>query len=323
MTLIDLYGEDSFYHNIDGKKIKRYSKILPQGELYLQDDELRLINDGQEKTIARHVGVWKLIGEGHIIYNFSISEEEDFNFIIIDLGGNIIKSGIVCNEGLLIYREENNIYSEEINGKRKCIIPNINPECYFHYTHSDNEIHLMENFAETDFNYDKVYSSSGKFMPEKTRKLFLLYLFVSIIRMLSNDDKLSFFCKNSLTEEQRKKYHELHYITEKSCKIGFEEIDYLINCLLELDCLNKQACSGYLLLRKILYPLFDTADVSKSIAIISFLSRSGEFGRPNRKFITKSFSMKLSKLKKETNKEEFAACINDIEILREKLSKSN
>ena len=206
MTLIDLYGEDSFYHNIDGKKIKRYSKILPQGELYLQDDELRLINDGQEKTIARHVGVWKLIGEGHIIYNFSISEEEDFNFIIIDLGGNIIKSGIVCNEGLLIYREENNIYSEEINGKRKCIIPNINPECYFHYTHSDNEIHLRENFAETDFNYDKVYSSSGKFMPEKTRKLFLLYLFVSIIRMLSNDDKLSFFCKNSLTEEQRKKY---------------------------------------------------------------------------------------------------------------------
>ena len=49
------------------------------------------------------------------------------------------------------------------------------------------------------------------------------------------------------------------------------------------------------------------------------MSRSGEFGRANGKFITQSFSMKLSKLKKEMTEEDFAVCVNDVEILREKL----
>lgn len=315
MTLIDLYGEDAFYTTIDGIKIQKFHEELPEGEIYLQDEKLLFIKDGNEKVLSSHVGLWKIINGTNIILSWGLFDKIDNNYMIIDLDGNRIQSGHISDEGNFIYQENDCIYSENLSGERKCIISNLNINSFFHCFFHDNTIHIVEYCDGTDFSCDTIYTTSGELLEKETRDFNLSWTLSDIILMLTDSHKRC----DIRDKKAEQKYHELFSITKHSNKIGFEELDRVIETLKELDCLDEKSCKGYPLLKKILYPIFKNEDISKSIRIINFFSRSGEYGRANGKLITKSFSIKLSKLKKEMTEEDFAVCVNNVEILCEKL----
>ncbi len=317
MTIIDLYGEEAFYTTIDGIKIKKFHKTLPDGEIYLKDDDtLLFIKDGKEKILSYRVGVWKVINNSNIIFSWGLFDIIENNFMIIDFEGNHIKSGHISDEGNFIYQENDCIYSENLSGERKCIISNLNINSYFHCFFHDNTIHIVEYCDGTDFSCVTIYTTSGELLKKETIDFNLSWTLSDIILMLTDSHKRC----DIRDKEAEQKYHELFSITKHSNKIGFEELDRVIEALKELNCLDEKSCTGYPLLKKILYPIFNNEDISKSIRIINFLSRSGELGRSNGRFITKSFSIKLSKLKKEMTEEDFAVCVNNVEILCEKLN---
>ncbi len=315
MTIIDLYGEDSFYTTIDGIKIQKLHEELPEGEICLQDEKLLFIKDGKEKVLSSHVGAWKVINETNIILSWGLFDKIDNNYMIIDFDGNRIQSGVISDESNFIYQENDCIYSENLSGERKCIIK-LDTSTFFDFLYINNTIHIVKYFHGTDFSHDTIYTTNGELLEKETIDFNLKWTLSDIILMLTDSHKRC----NIREIESEQKYHELFSITKHSNKIGFEELDHVIEALKKLDCLDEKSCTGYPLLKKILYPIFKNKDISKPIRIINFLSRSGEFGRTNGKFITKSFSMKLSKLKKKMNEEEFVACVNGIEMLRKKLS---
>ena len=286
-----------------------------EGEICLQDDKLLFIKDGKEKEISSHVGVWKIINDTNIILNWEFYDKTDNNYMIIDFDGNRIQSGHISDEGNFIYQENDCIYSENLSGERKCIIK-LDTSAFFDFLYINNTIHIVKYFHGTDFSYDTIYTINGEFLEKETIDFNLSWTLSDIILMLTDSHKRC----NIHDKEAEQKYHELFSITKHSNKIGFEELDHVIETLEKLDCLDEKSCTGYSLLKKTLYPIFKNDDISKPIIIINYLSRSGEFGRANGKFITKSFSIKLSKLKKEMTEEDFAVCVNNVEILCEKLN---
>lgn len=153
MTLIELFGKDKFYRNIDGLSIKIKHAEISKGEFYEQDGQLFFIHDnGEEECLCHEVGAWMIYNDDSIIFTWDMNNKSD-DFCIMNFEGAILSRGIISSDGRLVFVEDDIVYAQKPFSSEKEIIFGLDcvPDDYEFY---ENEIRFIKDDKVIGFSLD-------------------------------------------------------------------------------------------------------------------------------------------------------------------------
>ncbi len=313
LQLSDVFGEEKIYNQIQGHKIHKTSFLTPNGEIYLNDVDLKYKDFSSHKVtfLAEEVGEWIYIDDSQILFQY-YHEYEPY-FCIVDIKGKRIGSGIITQSKSLLYKQGTQIIRES-NGE-KTIVMELNCEdiaCSF----DDDSFYLIKYYPCSEFTYNKYYDENGGYLKDKTEKHFMWLLMRDIVYIFIDSKKYFSIMENEdLYKENKIFYDKLHAIESDTQRLTYEVIDEIIDLLRTIGALNRYSYSSYEKVKQLLYNAKIYNDIEIPILNIFSLNMSGKYGRSSARFSSNNITTRLKKLYNTFGPEDFKLFVYDAKKL--------